>query len=105
VVWIEVELTGLVEATAAPLVDLPGLGVHTAAESFMAAGDNARRIRSEATFAHFCGAAPIPASSGKTSRHRLNYAGNGAANHALWRIAMPRWLTATPERWSADSRS
>jgi transposase len=93
---IEVELTGLVEATAAALVDLPGVGVHTAAELLMAAGDNAGRIHSEAAFAHLCGAAPIPASSGRTSRHRLNYAGNRAANHALWRIAMARMAHEDP---------
>ena len=91
---VEADLTGLVETAAAALVDLPGVGVHTAAELLMAAGDNADRIRSEAAFAHLCGAAPIPASSGKTSRHRLNYAGNRAANHAL---AFPR-PTGQPSR-------
>jgi transposase len=93
---VEADLTGLVETAAAALVDLPGVGVHTAAELLMAAGDNADRIRSEAAFAHLCGAAPIPASSGKTSRHRLNYAGNRAANHALWRIAMARMAQGDP---------
>lgn len=93
---IEVELTGLVEGAAPALVDLPGLGVHTAAELLMAVGDNAERIHSEAAFARLCGAAPIPASSGKTNRHRLNYAGNRGANHALWRIAMARMAHGDP---------
>lgn len=93
---LETELTSLVESTAAALVDLPGVGVHTAAELLMAAGDNPRRIKSEAAFAHLCGAAPVPASSGKTTRHRLNFAGNRAANHALWRIVMARMAHNDP---------
>ncbi|MFE9361038.1 transposase [Streptomyces olivaceoviridis] len=36
------------------------------------AGDNPDRLRSEAAFAHLCGAAPVPASSGRTNRRRLN---------------------------------
>ena len=93
---VEVELVRLVESTAAALVDLPGVGVHTAAELLMAAGDNPTRIKSEAAFAHLCGAAPVPASSGKTNRHRLNFAGNRAANHALWRIVMARMAHRDP---------
>ena len=56
----------LVKATAPSLLDLPGVGIHTAALLLVAAGDNAERITSEAAFAHLCGVAPIHASSGKT---------------------------------------
>ncbi len=80
------ELTDLVKATAPSLLDLHGVGVHTAALLLVAAGDNAERITSEAAFAHLCGVAPIHASSGKVTRHRLNRGGNRQANHALWRI-------------------
>ena len=46
---------------------------------------------SEAAFAHLCGVAPLPASSGKTQqRFRLNPGGNRQANHALWRIVFTR---------------
>jgi transposase len=93
---VEVDLGRLVESAACALVDLPGVGVHTAAELLIAAGDNPTRIKSEAAFAHLCGAAPVPASSGKTSRHRLNFAGNRAANHALWRIVMARMAQREP---------
>ena len=65
------ELTTLVPATAPSLVELYGVGTHTAAVLLVAAGDNAERIGSEAAFAHLCGVAPIHASSGKTTRHRL----------------------------------
>ena len=74
----------------ADLVALHGVGTHTAALLLVAAGDNAERITSEAAFAHLCGVAPIHASSGKTTRHRLNRGGNRQANHALWRIMFTR---------------
>jgi transposase len=56
----------------------------------IAAGDNPHRIRSEAAWAHLCGVAPIPASSGKIQRHRLNRGGNRQANSALYRIVLTR---------------
>ena len=72
-----------------------GSGPTCAAELLCAAGDNAGRIRSEAAYAKLCGACPIPASSGKTSRHRLNRGGNRQANAALFRIVVVRmrWHT------------
>ena len=88
------ELADLVKATAPSLLDLSGVGIHTAALLLVAAGDNAERITSEAAFAHLCGVAPIHASSGKTVRHRLNRGGNRQANHALWRIVFTRMSSA-----------
>jgi transposase len=84
------ELADLVKATAPSLLELPGVGVRTAALLLVAAGDNADRITSEAAWAHLCGVAPIHASSGKVTRHRLNRGGNRQANHALWRIVFTR---------------
>ena len=54
------------------------------------AGLNPGRLRSEAAFAAICGACPIPASSGKTVRHRLNRGGDRQANSALHEIARQR---------------
>jgi transposase len=104
------ELTDLVKATAPSLLELHGVGVHTAALLLVAAGDNAGRIGSEAAFAHLCGVAPIHASSGKTVRHRLNRGGNRHANHALWRIVFTRMSSdprtrAYVERRLAEGRS
>ena len=104
------ELTGLVKTTAPSLVDLHGVGTHTAAMLLVAAGDNAGRITSEAAFAHLCGVAPIHASSGKTIRHRLNRGGNRQANHALWRIVFTRMSSdprtrAYVERRTLEGRS
>jgi len=85
------ELIGpLVTARAPGLLSLFGVGPDTAALLLVAAGDHPERLRSESSWAHLCGAAPIPASSGKTSRHRLNRGGNREANHALWRIVITR---------------
>jgi transposase len=87
---LDIELAGLVSVTAPSLVTLHGVGRHTAAQLLVAVGDNTDRIRSEAAFANLCGVAPIEASSGKTTRHRLNRGGNRQANHALWRIVFTR---------------
>ena len=56
----------------------------------MAAGDNPDRSRNEAAFASLCGAAPVPASSGKTNRHRLSRGGDRDANRALYLLALGR---------------
>ncbi len=87
---IEADLDVLTEQAAPALRDLVGVGVHTAARLLVAVGDNPERLHSEAAFAHLCGVAPIRASSGKTTRHRLNRGGDRSANHALWRIVMVR---------------
>ena len=83
-------LKTLTTRTAPELVATFGIGFDSAAELLCAAGDNAGRVRSEAAYAKLCGACPIPASSGKTSRHRLNRGGNRQANAALFRIVVVR---------------
>jgi len=80
----------LVTARAPGLLALYGIGPNTAALLLIAAGDRPGRLRSEAAWAHLCAAAPIPASSGKVTRHRLNPGGDRQANHALWRIVFTR---------------
>ena len=68
-----------------------GAGVaDTAATLLVAAGSNPERLNSEASFASLCGVNPIPASSGKTNRHRLNRGGHRQANAALHRIVVVR---------------
>src|SRR5438045_1886832 len=95
----------LVTAGAAGLLALYGIGPHTAALLLIAAGDHPGRLRSEAAWAHLCAAAPIPASSGKTVRHRLNPGGDRSANHALWRIVITRMSSHPPTRAYVDRRS
>ena len=83
-------LTGLLKQTAPGLFELHGLGTDTAASLLVAAGDNPDRIGSEGSWAHLCGVTPLPASSGKTVRHRLNRGGDRNANAALYRIVLTR---------------
>jgi transposase len=80
----------LVALAAPSLVAQFGVGTDTAGALLVAAGDNPERLRCEAAFAALCGVSPLPASSGKTNRHRLNRGGNREANSALWRIAIVR---------------
>ena len=81
-----------------------GIGTDTASILLIAAGDNPQRLQSEASFAALCGTSPVEASSGKTTRHRLNQGGNRQANHALWRIAMVRLSTDADTRAYAQRR-
>ena len=84
------QIEPLVSATAPELLGLFGVGPDTAATLLVAAGDNPERLRSEAAWAHLCGVAPIEASSGKVTRHRLDRGGNRQANAALFRIVLVR---------------
>jgi transposase len=83
-------LADLVKATAPSLLEVFGVGIDVAATLLTTVGDNAGRIRSEAAFAHLCGVAPIPASSGKVNRVRLNRGGDRQANSALWTVVITR---------------
>ena len=84
------ELEQLV-ATAAPrTVQLLGISTGHAGQLLVTAGQNIERLHGESSFAMLCGASPIPASSGKTTRHRLNYGGDRQANRALHLIAVCR---------------
>ncbi len=80
----------LVEELGSALTQLQGVGTDSAGQFLVAAGENPDRLRSEASFAMLCGACPIPASSGKTQRHRLNRGGNRQANSALHIVVLSR---------------
>lgn len=84
---LECEITARVQQVAPALLELPGCGALTAAK-IVGETANAARFRSEACFAMRAGVAPIPASSGKTQRHRLARGGNRQLNAALHRIAV-----------------
>jgi transposase len=83
-------LTPLVRQINPTLYALFGVGPDTAGQLLVTAGNNPDRLRSEAAFAMLCGAAPLPASSGRTNRHRLNRGGDRQANAALYRIVLAR---------------
>lgn len=88
----------LTRQTAPALVQAYGIGPDTAAQMLITFGDRGNRIRSEAGFAKMCGACPIPASSGKTQRHRLNRGGNRQANAALFRVVIVRMRWHKPTK-------
>src|SRR5271154_6484599 len=95
----------LVTVRAPGLLALYGVGPDTAALLLIAAGDHPERLRSEAAWAHMCAVAPIPASSGKVTRRRLNPAGNREANHALWRIVITRMSSQPATRAYVERRT
>ena len=86
----DLALRALVTAAAPRLIALPGVGIEVAGQLLTTVGDNPDRLRSEAAFAHLCGVAPIPASSGRTKRHRLNRGGDRDANKALYVVVLAR---------------
>jgi len=87
---IDPELARLTKETAPELVNAFGMGPNTAAALLITAGDNPERITSKSAFAALCGVSPIPASSGKTNRHRLNRGGDRRANSALHQVVIVR---------------
>lgn len=88
---LESEMLAILEARCPSMTRIYCCGTISAAELAVAAGENPERLKSEASFAMLCGAAPIPASSGSTSgRMRLNPGGNRRANSALHTIALSR---------------
>ncbi len=91
-------LDTLTTAAAPDLTAAFGVGPDTAAEMLIVAGDNPDRIRSEPAFARLCGVAPIPASCGMTTRHRLNRGGHRQANAALYRVVIVRMQHHQPTK-------
>lgn len=86
-------IAAIVDELAPALVTRNSIGHASAAQLLLTAGDNSERLHSEASFAALCGVSPVPASSGKTTRHRLNRGGDRAANSALHIIAIGRLRT------------
>jgi len=87
---LDAEVDRLTLEASPELRELKGVGPEVAAALLQAVGDNPERVTSEASFAQLCGVAPLPASSGKTTRHRLNRGGNRQANAALYRMVLVR---------------
>jgi transposase len=93
------QITTTVTSHTPQLLTPCGVGPDNAAALLIAAGDNPDRLHSEASFAALCGVSPLEASSGKTSRRRLNRGGDRQANSALYRIALCRL------RWDPRTRN
>jgi transposase len=99
------ELDKLTRKYASSLRSQFGVGPQTAAILLAVAGDNPARLKNEAALASLCGVNPLPASSGKTVRHRLNRGGSREANNALWTIALVRMRSDPRTRVYVDRRT
>ncbi len=84
------EIGPLVKQAAPTLLELFGVSPEIAGQLLTSAGDNPEHMWFERAFVHLAGVAPIPASSGRTHRHRLNRGGDRAANNALHTIVLVR---------------
>lgn len=103
---LDTQLRELITQTAPNLIALPGVGPDSAGQFLITAGDNPSRIHHEAAFARLCGAAPQPASSGRTTgRHRLSRGGDREANRALYMIVITRLRDHTPTRAYVERRT
>jgi transposase len=98
-------LTQLLNAGHGDLLSLYGVGIDSAAALLVTAGDNPDRLRCEASWARLCGVAPIPASSGKVVRLRLNPGGDRRANAALWHIVITRMSSDLRTRAYVERRT
>ena len=84
-------------ATTPRLITRPGIGIHSASQLLITAGDNPERLHSDAAFAALCGVRPVQASSAQTHRHRLSRGGA----ECQWPVLGHRWW---PSRSPHSSR-
>jgi len=101
----DAQLADLLQATAPTLLQVFGAGTEIAGQILTTAGENPHRLHSEAALARLCGVAPIPASSGATTRHRLHRGGDRAANSAIHLIVINRLRWHPPTQAYAARRT
>ena len=88
----------ILDALAPDLLAVRGVGYETAGQLLITAGDNPGRLANERAFAALCGTSPVPVSSGRTNRYRVNRGGDRHANSALWTITLARMSSHQPTR-------
>ncbi len=98
------QLLAIVDDIAPSLTSRDGVGPVSAAQAIVSFS-HPGRCRSEAAFAALGGTSPIPASSGKTVRHRLNHGGDRALNRAIHAIALTRIRSCPRTRAYAARRT
>jgi len=99
----EKAILAIVHSWRPDLLDQQGVGPIVAAV-VLCAWSHPGRCRNDAAFANLAGVAPIPASSGQTTRHRLNRCGDRQLNRALHTIALSRLRYDPTTRAYADRR-
>ena len=90
---LDVMIAAIVDELVPDLIKRNAIGYGSASQLLITAGDNPQRLQSESSFAALCGVSPVPVSSGKTHRYRLNRGGDRAANSVLHIIAIGRLRT------------
>ncbi|MDI5940621.1 MULTISPECIES: IS110 family transposase [unclassified Micromonospora] len=98
------EIRALVDKLCPTLLDQPGIGPVTAAIA-LTAWSHPGRFRNEAAFASLAGVSPVPASSGRITRHRLNRGGDRTLNAALHTIAKARQRCHQPTKDYVNRRT
>jgi transposase len=98
-------LKELLDTTAPELLAVHGVGYETAGQLLVTAGDNPGRMKKESSYAALCGSSPVKASSGRTTRHRLNQGGDRQANSALWTIVLSRMANHEPTKAYVSRRT
>jgi transposase len=86
------QLTEIVNDLVPGLTTRPGIGPVSAAQAIVSFS-HPGRCRNDAAFAKLAGTSPLEASSGQTTRHRLNRSGDRALNKAIHIIARTRMHT------------
>lgn len=99
------EAKRIIDDIAPKLVARKGVGYETAGQLLVTAGDNPERLASERSFAALCASTPVQASSGRTTRHRLNRGGDRQANSALWTIVLVRMGTDSRTKTYVEKRT
>jgi len=102
---LDAQLKPLVARAAPRATSLLAVSTGHAGTLLVTAGENIQRLTGEASFAALCGASPIPVSTGRTDRHRLNYGGDRDANRALHMIAVCRLRYCQRTRAYAERRT
>lgn len=102
---LDASLSRLVRKAAPRTIARCGIGVDHAGRLLITAGQNVERLHSEAAFARLCGVAPLPASSGRTDRHRLSRGGDRQANRALYLAVIVRLQHCDRTRAYAQRRT
>ena len=99
------ELDAILASQAPTLLAVNGVGTEAAGQILTTAGENIGRLKSEASLARLCGVAPIPASTGNTTRHRLHRGGDRDANSAIHLIVVNRLRWHEPTKRYLERRT
>jgi transposase len=99
------ELDAILASQAPNLLAVNGVGTEAAGQILTTAGENIDRLKSEASLARLCGVAPIPASTGNTTRHRLHRGGDRDANSAIYLIVVNRLRWHEPTKRYLERRT